>query len=81
MVCSRCKIVVKSVFENMGINPIAVELGEVELKNDIDSQMVCMNEVVGSLQRQIQSIELEKETNKKKYTHEIELQQKVSILY
>lgn len=36
MVCSRCKMVVKSVFENMGINPIRVELGEVELKNDID---------------------------------------------
>ncbi len=36
MVCSRCKMVVKSVFENMGINPIGVELGEVELKNDID---------------------------------------------
>lgn len=35
MVCSRCKMVVKSVFENMGINPVAVELGEVELKNDI----------------------------------------------
>jgi AraC-like DNA-binding protein len=29
-------MVVKSVFENMGINPIGVELGEVELKNDID---------------------------------------------
>jgi len=28
-------MVVKSVFENMGINPISVELGEVELKNDI----------------------------------------------
>jgi AraC-like DNA-binding protein len=28
-------MVVKSVFENIGINPIAVELGEVELKNDI----------------------------------------------
>jgi len=28
-------MVVKSLFENMGINPIAVELGEVELKNDI----------------------------------------------
>lgn len=35
MVCSRCKMVVKSVFENIGIKPIAVELGEVELKNDI----------------------------------------------
>jgi AraC-like DNA-binding protein len=28
-------MVVKSVFENMGINPIAVELGEVELQSDI----------------------------------------------
>lgn len=35
MVCSRCKMVVKSVFESIGINPISVELGEVELKNDI----------------------------------------------
>jgi len=36
MVCSRCKMVVKSVFENIGINPIVVELGEVELENDIN---------------------------------------------
>ena len=36
MVCSRCKMVVKSVFESMGINPFSVELGEVELKNDIN---------------------------------------------
>lgn len=35
MVCSRCKMVVKSVFEDIGMNPIAVELGEIELKNDI----------------------------------------------
>jgi len=35
MVCSRCKLVVKSVFESSGINLISVELGEVELKNDI----------------------------------------------
>ncbi|MGZ9675949.1 helix-turn-helix domain-containing protein [Flavobacterium sp. GNP001] len=35
MVCARCIMVVKSVFENMDINPISVELGEVELKNDI----------------------------------------------
>ena len=35
VVCSRCKMVVKSVFENMGITPLSVELGEVELKNDI----------------------------------------------
>ena len=36
MVCSRCKMVVKSVFESIGINPIAVELGEVELHNEIN---------------------------------------------
>jgi AraC-like DNA-binding protein len=36
MVCSRCKMVVKSVIENIGIIPISVELGEVELKNDIN---------------------------------------------
>lgn len=35
MVCSRCKMVVKSVFESIGINPITIELGEVKLKNDI----------------------------------------------
>ncbi len=35
MVCSRCKMVVKSIFENIGIEPISVELGEVELENDI----------------------------------------------
>lgn len=36
MVCSRCKMVVRSVFESIGINPIAVELGEIELQNDIN---------------------------------------------
>lgn len=35
MVCSRCKMVVKSVFQNMNINLIAIDLGEVELENDI----------------------------------------------
>ena len=35
MVFSRCKMVVKSVFESIGINPITIELGEIELKNDI----------------------------------------------
>ena len=40
-------MVVKSVFENMGINPIAVELGEVELKNDIDESQ--KNELLKNL--------------------------------
>lgn len=36
MVCSRCKLVVKSVFERIGINPITVELGEVELPSEMN---------------------------------------------
>ncbi|MBN8642842.1 MAG: helix-turn-helix transcriptional regulator [Flavobacteriales bacterium] len=47
MVCSRCKIVVKSVFENMGINPVSVDLCEVELKNDI--QEIQKNELLKNL--------------------------------
>ena len=34
MVCDRCKMVVKSELENMGIFPVSVELGEVELAED-----------------------------------------------
>ena len=37
MVCSRCKMVVKSEFEKLGIQPLAVELGIVEIQEqDID---------------------------------------------
>ena len=32
MVCSRCKMVVKSEFEKLGIQPLAVELGIVEIQ-------------------------------------------------
>lgn len=35
MVCSRCKMVVKSIFETMEIIPLSIELGVVELENDI----------------------------------------------
>lgn len=35
MVCSRCKMVVKSIFSTIGIDAMSVELGEVELKDDI----------------------------------------------
>lgn len=39
MVCGRCKMVVKSEFEKLGLHTISVELGEAELQNDItDSQ-------------------------------------------
>ena len=35
MVCSRCKMVVKSEFEKLGLQTISVELGEVELQDAI----------------------------------------------
>lgn len=38
MVCSRCKMVVKSELEKLGLHTISVELGEVEVQeSDIDS--------------------------------------------
>jgi len=39
MVCGRCKMVVKSELDKLGLQTISVELGEVELQDDItDSQ-------------------------------------------
>ncbi len=39
MVCSRCKMAVKSVLEKVGLNPIRIELGEVELVgNDLSGK-------------------------------------------
>jgi len=35
MVCSRCKMVIKSELEKLGLHPITIELGEVELSNDL----------------------------------------------
>lgn len=35
MVCGRCKMVVKSEFEKLGLHTISVELGEVEVQDDI----------------------------------------------
>ncbi|MBC9795923.1 helix-turn-helix domain-containing protein [Sinomicrobium weinanense] len=35
MVCSRCKMIVKSELEKLGLQPVSVELGEVELPADI----------------------------------------------
>ena len=34
MVCRRCKMVVKAELEKIGLHPITVELGEVELRED-----------------------------------------------
>ncbi len=38
MVCGRCKMVVKSEFEQLGLPTISVELGEVELEKDISEK-------------------------------------------
>jgi AraC-like DNA-binding protein len=38
MVCSRCKMVVKTILEKLGLHPVQVELGEVTLQeNDISA--------------------------------------------
>ena len=34
MVCNRCKIVVKSIFEKLGLHPTQIELGEIELQEN-----------------------------------------------
>ncbi|MBP4139579.1 helix-turn-helix domain-containing protein [Flavobacterium geliluteum] len=36
MVCSRCIMVVKSEFEKLGLQPISVTLGEIQLKNSLN---------------------------------------------
>jgi len=38
MVCSRCKMVVKSELQKLGLYPISVELGEVEIESSIDNE-------------------------------------------
>ncbi len=38
MVCNRCKMVVKSTLEDLGLHPVQIELGEIELlENDISA--------------------------------------------
>src|SRR5687768_2266128 len=34
MVCSRCKMVVKNIFEKMGIEPLKIDLGEIEIEKE-----------------------------------------------
>lgn len=50
MVCARCKMVVESEFEKLGLQTISVELGEVELKEEItDNQKEVLLENLQSL--------------------------------
>lgn len=38
MVCNRCKMVVKSELEQLGLQPLTVELGEVNLKEELTDE-------------------------------------------
>jgi YesN/AraC family two-component response regulator len=38
MVCDRCKMVVRSELEKLGLHPLSVELGEVEFDRDISEE-------------------------------------------
>lgn len=59
MVCNRCKMVVKSTIEAVGLTPVRVELGEIELKeNDI-------SDVRERLIRELQPLGFELLDNKK----------------
>lgn len=40
MVCSRCKMVVKSEIEKGGLQPVVIELGEVEIKETLTSKQL-----------------------------------------
>lgn len=47
MVCGRCKLIVKTEFEKLGLTPIAVELGEVTInETTIDSKIVELEKVL-----------------------------------
>ena len=49
MVCSRCKMVVKDQLIKFGVNPISVELGEVEIAEDLSGlQKEAFNKVLQS---------------------------------
>lgn len=50
MVCSRCKMVVQSEFEKLGLHAIAVELGRVEIAKDINfSELKLLNQQLQKL--------------------------------
>ncbi len=52
---------------------------ELSLRSNMDSQMLSLNEVIQSLQRQVKSIESEKEDNSTAYERDISLQQAVGL--
>lgn len=40
MVCNRCKMVVKAELEKAGLHPLTVELGEVEIKEELNTDIL-----------------------------------------
>jgi AraC-like DNA-binding protein len=61
MVCERCKMMVKAEFEKLGLSPIRVNLGEVEInKNELSEQEI------DSLDTVLKKLGFELLTNKKK---------------
>lgn len=59
MVCKRCKIVVKSLLEEVGLHPIRIELGEIELEES------TISEVKSKLQKELQLVGFELLDDKK----------------
>ncbi len=47
MACESCKVVVKNALEELNLNPVKVELGEIETKKDVtDTQKKKLNSII-----------------------------------
>ena len=64
MVCSRCKMVVKAALEKLGFHPTSVELGEVEMEEDLSKENLL------KLDTSLKSLGFEIIDNKKSQTIE-----------
>lgn len=64
MVCSRCKMVVKTQLENTGLHSLSVNLGEVEIEEELSK------EELASLDTTLKSVGFELIDNKKSQTIE-----------
>lgn len=64
MVCDRCKMAVKSILMNIGLHPVHIELGEIELQEN------NISIIVEELKQKLQSFGFELLDNKKTKTIE-----------
>jgi len=64
MVCSRCKMVVKSELEKLGLHPISVDLGEVDIQEN------NINHIKDDLSHQLQALGFSLMDDKKSKTIE-----------